>query len=229
MRFLPGFTTVALAAVAHVAVTLGYVPHAAAQRVGVRGGRVYYVPGSGAPERALTTSGRDDMPTLSPDRQLVAFVRGTPGDTIGTAEGGSERTELWVVRTDGTGARRLLRGREADDPARALAGMTAPAFSPAGRTLYVASAAWVTSGALHAVDVRTGRERFLCDANRFTVIERGPYRGHLLVWQHRYYSRGARDGVWIVTPSGRTRRRVTFDDASDAEARIAAAHAGRGP
>ena len=207
---------------------LGAVPNAAvSQTVAMSAGDVVYR-GAGA-ERRVTTLGRDTMPVLSPDGRFVAFVRRTPGDSISTAWGWEERTELWIVGADGTGARRLLRGRADERPGRTLASLARPAFAPDGRTVYVESSGWVTSGALWAVDVATGAERFVCPSTGFEVLTRGRYWGHLLVWQHRYGRSGAVDGTWIVSPSGRTVALVALGDAPDAEARIAAARAGRVP
>lgn len=199
-----------------------------AQSVRTETGRVV-LRGTGGRSHQLTTSGLDTMPALSPDGRLVAFVRRTPGDTVETAGGGNERTELWVVRADGTGARRLVRGRGGVEPERTLAAIATPTFSPDGRTIYFASDGWVTSGGLHAVDVATGAERFVCPANGFEVLSHGRYRGYLLVSQHRYRASGAYDGTWIVSPTGRTVRLITLEDAPDADARIGAARAGRTP
>lgn len=140
-----------------------------------------------------------------------------------------ERTELWVVRIDGTAEQRLARGRGGVAPQRMLARMANPAFSPDGRTVYVESAGWVTSGGLHAVEMATGVERFVCPSNGFEVLSRGRYRGHLLVGQHRYRASGAYDGTWIISPAGRTVSFVALEEAPDAEARIAAVRAGRAP
>jgi hypothetical protein len=102
-----------------------------------------------------------------------------------------------------------------------------PAFAADGRTVYVASAGWVTSGALHAVSLATGRVRFVCPATGYEVLMRGRYRGYLLVNQHRYRASGSYNGTWLVAPSGRRMLLVALDDAPNASARIAAVRAGR--
>jgi hypothetical protein len=169
------------------------------------------------------------MPALSSDGRLVAFVRRTPGDTVNTALGWEERTELWVVRVDGSGPRRLLRGRESSSPQATLAHFENPVFSLDARTVYVGSRGWVTADALHAVDVGSGREHFVCVANGFELLAIGRYRGDLMVGQHRYGPSGAYDGSWIVSPSGHIVRLVALDGAPDADALMAAARAGTLP
>jgi hypothetical protein len=199
-----------------------------AQSVSVSAGNIVYRARNGV-ERAVTSSGLDSMPSLSPDARWIVFVRRTPRDTVNTSLGWEERTELWIVRTDGVNARRLLRGREGETPETTLARFDTPVFSLDGKTVYFGSTGWVTSDALHAVNVSTGQERFICAANGFELLTRGPYRGDLMVGQHRYRTNGSYDGTWIVSPTGQILRQVTIDGAPDADARIAAVRAGKAP
>jgi len=175
-----------------------------AQSVRIERGNVVYVAAGGAPRR-LTSMGLDSFAVLSPDGGTVAFVRRTPGVEVDAASGPAEATELWIVRTDGTGARRLVRGWGAEDMERMLAGFTHPAFSPDGGRVYFLSSAWVTSGAVHVVDLATGAERYVCPGNSLEVVPRGEYAGHLVVSQHRYFvgGSGSYDWLWLVTPDGR--------------------------
>jgi len=175
-----------------------------AQSVTVEGGNVYYRASGQSTPRRVTSSGHDRDASLSPDGRTIAFVRGTPGDSVQTALGPDEATSVWVVRTDGSGARMLVRGRAAGEPERALALMSSPQFSPDGKRLYFLSVAWVTSGAVHAVDVASGEERFVLPGLSVEVVPRGHYAGHLLVTQHRYFIiGGSYDWVWLFTPDGR--------------------------
>ena len=199
-----------------------------AQSVSVSAGNIVYHTGGGSAHK-ISNGGLDSMPAISPDGRWVVFVRQTPGDTVNTSLGWEQRTELWIVRSDGSNAKRLLRGREGTSPETSLARLENPAFSVDGRTVYFGSTGWVTSDALHAVDVATGRERFVCAANGFELLTRGQYRGDIMVGQHRYKAEGSYDGTWIVSPRGSVIRLVTLEDAPDADAWIAAARAGKGP
>src|SRR5215216_1136524 len=102
---------------------------AVAQSVRAERGNIVFRPTRGGPRR-LTTGGRDSQPSLSPDKRTVVFVRATPGRMVEAASGPEEATELWTVRTDGTGARMLLRGRAGATPQTTLAVFEAPQFSP---------------------------------------------------------------------------------------------------
>lgn len=196
------------------------------QSVSVSAGDIIYH-GASRAETRITSSGLDSMPALSSNGHSVVFVRRTPHDTVETALGWEERSELWIVRIDGSSARRLLRGRRGPSPQTTLAHFENPVFSLDDRTVYLGSRGWVTSDALHAVDVGTGRDRYVCPANVFELLAIGRFRGDLMVGQHRYGTSGAYDGTWIVSPRGSTVRLVTLDDALDADVRTAAARAGK--
>jgi len=175
---------------------------AGAQRVEVAHGNVRYVPASG-PARVLTTGGRDSVAVLSPDGRTVVVVRYT-GRTVQTALDESPATDLVRVDVRTGVARGLVRARGSATPERTLASFSDVAFSPDSRTVYFVSGAWVVSGAVHAVDVATGRERYLMPGNSVAVVPRGKYRGHLMVGQHRYFlGQGSYDWVWLMTPAGR--------------------------
>ena len=166
---------------------------AAAQSVTIDHGNVVLRRPGAAPVR-LTSGGRDRDPALSPDRRRVVFVR---GDTA--------HAELWIVDGGGGLPRRLVAARPADEPRANLTRISYPQFSPDGRTVYFLTDAWVTSGAVHAVEVATGRVRYVCPGNSLEVVPRGEHAGHLMVSQHRYFigGSGSYDWYWLVTPEGR--------------------------
>lgn len=81
---------------------------------------IYTVEPDGSGLRRLTTNVRDDYdPVFSPDGRSIAFVRG------------AERPELFLMRADGGGVRRLVRWR--------AGGGFAPSWSPDGSRLVFVS------------------------------------------------------------------------------------------
>ncbi|WP_420125923.1 TolB family protein [Longimicrobium sp.] len=186
-----------------------------AQSVTAEAGNLFYRPSASAAPRQLTTTGLDSEPVLSPDGRTIAFIRGTPGDSVDTVLGREEGTSLWIVGVDGSGARMLVRGRSSETPSEALAMLQSPAFSPDGQRIYFLSAGWATSGAVHVVDVATGAEQFLAPGNSLEVIPSGDYAGFLLVSQHRnFLAGGSYDWYWLVSPEGREIDPVGEDEAA---------------
>ena len=211
-----------------IAALIGAAP-LACQSVEVASGNIVYHPARGA-ARELTHLGLDTMPALAPSGSRVVFVRRTIHDTVQTSLGWAERNEIWIVDVNGSAiARRLPLGRSGATPETTLAALSDPSFGVDNRVVYFLSSGWVTSDALHRIDLASGREKYICAANGFEVLRAGRYRGDLMVWQHRYRESGSYDGTWIVSPAGRSIRLVTLEDAPDADAKLAAARAGKLP
>jgi hypothetical protein len=177
---------------------------AAAQRVAVTRGDVWFEPGHGRAARRLTTDGRTWQAALSPDGRLVAYVRATPGVRVETGSSDEQATELWTVATDGTRRTMRLRGHGARSMANVVAAMQDPQFSPGGRRIYFASAAWAVSAAVHVYDLDAGRESFVAPGWLAEVVQKGRYAGNLLVGQHRYFlAGGSFDWLYLMSPAGR--------------------------
>lgn len=80
-------------------------------------------------------------------------------------------------------------------------------FSPDSKTLYFETSAWITTGAIHAVDLGTHHVRFVCSGSQLRVISYGQYKGDIIVNQHRYLFDndnpiGSNDLDWVFTPKG---------------------------
>ena len=173
------------------------------QSVTTRDGNLFYRASADAAQRQLTRTGLDRDAVLSPDGRTIAFIRGTPGDSVAAGAGQKEATSLWTVGVDGGGARMHLSGRTAEAPGQVLAALQAPRFSPDGRRIYFLSAAWATSGAVHVLDLSTGSERFLVAGNSLDVVPSGEYAGFLVVSQHRYFlAGGSYDWYWLFSAEG---------------------------
>ncbi len=194
---------------------------ASAQTLYIEGGNVFFKADSSKSAVQLTTSGKDEQAALSPDGQMAAFVRRTPGKTVKAGVGQAEATELWSIRVDGTEAKQIVVGRSAEKMDSVLAGFRDPQFSKDGKRIYFLSAAWVTSAAVHVVDVETGAEHFVCPGNSLEVLRQGQYVGHLLITQHRYFlAGGSFDWIWLFTPDGREVGPVADSNDSDVKERL---------
>jgi hypothetical protein len=148
----------------------------------------------------------DREPDLSSDAKRIVFVRGTPPPSVERPTGNKvEETELWIVKTDGSEPRLLLRGGSAANRNGVpVADFRSPQFSPNGEFVYFLSMAGVVSDIAYAIDLKSGRLREVCGANSLLVVRKGNNAGNLVVTQHRYFvGGGSYDWAWLVDPDGK--------------------------
>jgi hypothetical protein len=182
-------------------------------------GQIVYYNGSGTPTE-LSPKGKFMQAVLAPDDRMVAFievlVEGTPAydDT---------RTQLWIADGVTGKARVLFKSRPGSDPKSMMAAMWNPVFSLNGGFVYVETEAWVTSAAIHQINVKTGAEKFVIDGSIRGVMRTGPHRGALLVGRHLYPKNpedGAYDEVHLVRPDGEVLLIVPGSRDDDGEASV---------
>ena len=176
----------------------------AAQNVLSEKGNIYLQPASGGTRLQLTSNGQDREPSLSPDRGLVVFVRGTPGRTVESPIDEVEATELWLIRANGLEPQLLLSGgAHRQSNGIPVAFFRSPQFSPDGKQIYFLSIAAVVTDTVFAIDVESSKLRKVCPANSLIVVREGAHVGDLIVEQHRYNSSGGSyDWLYLVEPDG---------------------------
>ena len=158
-----------------------------------------------------------DPRAVSPDGRRAAMIVDTG---VGLDDGTGGQQLVIEDRRSGT-KRRLLTSRYDGDSHRNLTNMTGPLFSLDGGFLYVSTSdAAPTSGAVHWIDLKTGAIRFVVGGTALAVIRTGPYRGYLLVQQHRYYDRpegGSYNPVAAIRPDGQVALIVPGSEVDDGE------------
>jgi hypothetical protein len=165
-----------------------------------------------------------DAPTTqSSDGKTVVYVETDGSRTDATSTGDVDHQRL-CISVGGARARVLLEGKGAPPDAgveRTLAGFGDLLLSPDGATLYFTSSAWVTSGAAHAVEIATGKERYLVDGSIQRVLVDGPYKGNLLASHYRLDDahpidspdyRGRMVVFSVVSPTGKTIAKLPEDE-----------------
>lgn len=161
--------------------------------------------------RIITNSGKDDQAVLSPDGHTVAFVR-----TLKSAQADldANASELWIGDCVSGNTRRLLMPRVSDEPKERLGSVNNPVFSLNGGFVYVMARAWETADAIHQINIKTGKARFVIDSNSLAVVRNGPYRGYLLTQPHMYRSNGegSYDPTYVVRPDGKWKMLVPNTD-----------------
>lgn len=166
-------------------------------------GNVYYTDAGGKRTR-LTNEGKDSDPCLNPAGRRIVYVHAVPGKSISAGPGDASPTELRLMDTDGKNQETLVRSADAEEVENILADFASPTWSPDGNTIYFSSAAYATSGAIHAYDLTKKTVRFVMAGNNPQVVPDGEYKGDLLVEQHRYFlGGGSYDWYWLFKPDGK--------------------------
>lgn len=144
---------------------------------------------------------------ISPDGHQVAFLRTSAQATdtgLNAPRGGRPQRDLWISDADGSNARLLVAGVGTRTPETNLTDIEAVSFAPDRRTLYFQTAAWVTSPAIHAVDISNGKQRFVSNGWLNHVVPAGRYRGDIVVMQHRHFvGSGSYNWYWLLAPNGK--------------------------
>lgn len=154
-----------------------------AAQVTEKQGNIYYN------NQQLTSSGKDNMAVLSPDDKQVVFVRDDA---------------LWLIDVTGNNAHAIVVSAENDDVKQHLTELNNPRFSLDSKAVYFLSAAWVTSNAVHVVDLTTHEQYFVTDGNSLELVPTGNYKGYLIVSKHKYHQGGGSyEDFWLVSPKGK--------------------------
>lgn len=218
---LTRFVIVTLIVFATLTTTVLAKEAAPIKKVFAEKGNIYYCP-SGKQRIQLTSSGKDSYPALSPDGKKVAFIRKSTAKaylSVGAEEDYAPEElfadQVWVVDSNGKNEKMLAKDyypneSSGADVTKELEKTIAHiddsmCFSPDSRTVYFVSSAWVTTGGLHSVNIDGSNEHFIDGANTLEkVIDKGDYKGDIIISQHRYYvGGGSYDWYYVFTPEGK--------------------------
>jgi hypothetical protein len=150
----------------------------------------------------------------SPDKKWIVFVKKNnkyivPRNCFYFAAKGDHADEIWIVNTNKMTKKMLVAPHfSCGDVSTVILDPHNLQFSPDSKTLYFETSAWVTSGAVHAIDVDGNHLRFVTDGSELRVVQDGSYKGDVIVSQHRYRFKGntplgSYDWDCLLTPRGR--------------------------
>ena len=182
-------------------------------------GNVYFRAAEGS-VRQLTRNGNYGEPTLSPDGRTVAFVH---EDTKASAVGESGLTSLWIADGLSGKFKKLLDPKPTGKHSRNPASFRHPVFSLNGGYVYIEAEASATSGAIYQVRVATGQVRYVVAGGLRGILRNGPYRGYLLVNQHRYFPGpqfGSYNPDFVIRPDGKEILRIPGTEIDDGRDRL---------
>ena len=172
-------------------------------------------------ERYITNAGIDRSPTFSSCGRYIAFIRGetfSPEamdyDAIGYGEAYSDALMIYDIELsnekvlyDASTTKEVLQATPENDTtpeniSHIIDGSLH--FSPDAQRLYFLGNAWVTSYALHEIDIATGERRYIVPATELNgIVSKGKFKDHLVVRDHRYFlTGGSYDWLWLITPEG---------------------------
>lgn len=161
----------------------------------------------------LTKGEKSTDLTKSPDGRWIAFVKKSnytiPSNCFYPSGKGEHAHEIWIVNTKKITKKLLVAPHfSCRDVSKIIIDPHNLQFSPDSKTLYFETSAWVTSGAIHAVDVDGNHLRFVTHGSELRVVQSGLYKGDIIVNQHRYRFKGdtplgSYDWDWLFTPTGK--------------------------
>lgn len=144
----------------------------------------------------LTEDGNNSEPSLSPSGEKIVFIH---------KNGRSQ-----IVLLDLTSkAREVILNEKADaEASKNMQEFSNLTFSD-DTMIYFSTVAWVTSNAIHRLNIQTLKSSFVTDGNDYVVIKSGKMKGYLIVNKHKYKADGGSyDDDWLVSPSGQTIQKV---------------------
>lgn len=149
------------------------------------------------PDHCFTTSNSDDQTATDPDTGMT--IDSNHDKDINYAK------QIWIHDVKSKKERLLVDNNfSCKNPETQMLDPQQLHFSPDGKKLYFITTGWVTSGALHVVNVDGTKEHFLIPANEFSILQKGQYKGYIVAWQHRYFvAGGSYNWYWLFSPSGK--------------------------
>lgn len=166
---------------------------------------------------AVPALAQDGQNAVSPDGRWRADVRADRAAT----DDDPGISALWLTDTRTGASRKLFVGRPAEKIEATTATFSDPHWSLDGGFVYINADAWATSSAVHQVEVTTGAERYVIEGGVVGVLRTGPYRGYLLVQQHRYWPQGGSyDPVSLYQPNGKRILMVPGSDKDSGEGSV---------
>ena len=137
---------------------------------------------------------------MAPGGKTVYYITSLPGKDID----GLQNTQIEIAKNGNTLREILLKPSPANDPEQNLNGFSHLFLSPDAQTLYFEAPAWVTSHAVHSLDIATKRVSFLTSGGIDCVVLQGAYQGDLIVEKHRYFVQGgSHDDLYLIEPTGK--------------------------
>ncbi len=169
----------------------------------------------------------DDKTDVSRDKKMAVFIRdiGDHRPSEDFAEGTDNFNQL-VIKHLGALEEEVIVGSgyfsdlkvsnlPDDYPIDKLIGIAGAKFSLDNSRIYFSVSAWVTSGAVFYVDLKTKEVRYFVPGNLSGVIKNGEYRSDLLIYQRDHPKDVAVYSTYVVDPTTGSRIKKLDNDFDD--------------
>ena len=149
------------------------------------------------PDSCSTRNNSDSDAAIDPDT-------GQPIDTA-KDKNTDYAQQIWIYDVKSKKQKVLVHSNfSCNDPEKQILDPQELKFSPDGKKLYFMTTGWVTSAALHVVNVDGKHEHYLIPTNDYSIIPKGQYKGYIIAWQHRYFvAPGSYNWYSLYSPSGK--------------------------
>lgn len=138
-------------------------------------------------------------PATTEDGSVTVFRWVDPAD--------ADHEALCVQKKDGPAQVLLFARAEppAGEPTKNLTGFDHLVLTPDGRTVYFSTSAWVTESAVHAIDLPPAKDtvRFVHAGRVLGAIDKGPYRGKLVIHYVSGLGSDMEGHTFVATPDGK--------------------------
>jgi len=137
---------------------------------------------------------------VAPGGKVTYYIMSVPGKDAD----GNQNTEIEAGVDGNSSFNVLLTPTPGNDAAQNLTGFSHLFLSPDSKTLYFQTEAWVTSNAIHAMNLTTKKVSYVTSGTVHCVVLSGEHQGDLVVEQHRYFAQGGSyNALWLYDPSGK--------------------------
>ena len=171
----------------------------------------------------LTHSKKDRAPVLSPDKKHIAFIRKSNRKGYDPHEGSEDypsdprADQIWLIDIDGKNEKMIVKDYYPNDAGSYAHGSPETekaigfiddksiCFSPDGKQVYFMTYAWIVEAAIHCVNIDGTNEHFVINGDILKIIDRGRYKGSLLISQGRLHlPNGPREwNYYLFTTDGK--------------------------
>jgi len=155
-------------------------------------------------EKQITFEGLNTEAIFSPDETKIALIREDTERMTCFLDGCLLGNEIWLYDIEKEEETMLLRGRYKKEEEGVTKIHNLTFLLNDNENIYFMCGGWVTSDAIHKLNILTKETKFITDGNSLEPINKGDYEGNMFTLKHKYFrSGGAYDIYFVVNSEGK--------------------------